>query len=86
MARRWCRRSRGQGLGLIAFIPLIGLTVIPLQIMALVVRGLAFAYIGLSAAGSHLSLYRREPQALDRYEHGLWLSRWVHPESGSVAR
>ena len=54
------------GLGLIAFVPLVGLAVWPVQIMALVVRGLAFAYIGLSAAGSYLTLYRREPRALAR--------------------
>ena len=54
------------GLGLIAFVPLVGLAVWPLQIMALVVRGLAFAYIGLSAAGSYLTLYRRAPRAIER--------------------
>src|SRR4029077_6561763 len=54
------------GLGLIAFVPLVGLAVWPLQIMAFIVRGLAFAYIGLSAASSYLTLYRREPRALER--------------------
>ena len=42
------------GLGLIAFVPLVGLAVIPLQIVALMVRGLAFAYIGLTAASAYL--------------------------------
>ena len=50
------------GLGLIAFVPLIGLAVIPLQIVALAIRGFAFAYIGLTAAGAYLTLYRREPR------------------------
>jgi hypothetical protein len=53
-------------LGLVAFVPLVGLAVVPLQILALIVRGLAFAYIGLSAAGAYLSLYRREPRAMAR--------------------
>ncbi len=72
------------GLGLIAFIPLVGLAVVPLQIMALVVRGLAFAYIGLSAAGSYLSLYRREPRALEHTSR-VMAQRVGPPESGSVA-
>src|SRR5262249_18551953 len=36
------------GLGLIAFVPLVGLAVFPLQIGAFVVRGLAFEYLGLT--------------------------------------
>jgi len=47
------------GVGLIAFIPLVGLAVFPLQILALLIRGLLFEYIGLSALGAYLSLYRR---------------------------
>jgi hypothetical protein len=54
------------GVGLIAFVPLVGLAVIPLQIAALIVRGLAFEYIGLAAAGAYLTLYRREPRILAR--------------------
>jgi hypothetical protein len=52
------------GVGLIAFVPLVGLAVIPLQIAALIVRGLAFEYIGLAAAGAYLTLYRREPRTV----------------------
>jgi len=71
------------GLGLIAFVPLVGIAVVPLQILALVVRGLAFAYIGLSAAGSYLALYRREPRALERT--GTVIAEPLGPpESGSV--
>jgi hypothetical protein len=47
------------GVGLIAFVPLVGLAVFPLQIAALLVRGLVFEYIGLTAVGAYLSLYRR---------------------------
>jgi len=73
------------GLGLIAFVPLVGLAVVPLQIMALVVRGLAFAYIGLSAAGSYLTIYRRDPRPLERRSAVVARSLGP-PESGSVAR
>ena len=53
------------GVGLVAFVPLIGLAVFPLQIVALLVRGLVFEYIGLTAAGAYVTLYRRyaEPKA-----------------------
>jgi hypothetical protein len=47
------------GVGLIAFIPLVGLAVFPLQILALLLRGLVFEYIGLTALGAYLTLYRR---------------------------
>jgi hypothetical protein len=47
------------GVGLIAFVPLVGLAVFPLQIVALLLRGLVFEYIGLTALGAYLTLYRR---------------------------
>jgi hypothetical protein len=47
------------GVGLIAFIPLVGLAVFPLQIVALLLRGLLFEYIGLTALGAYLTLYGR---------------------------
>jgi Flp pilus assembly pilin Flp len=47
------------GVGLIAFVPLVGLAVFPLQIAALVLRGLVFEYIGLTAMGAYVTLYRR---------------------------
>jgi hypothetical protein len=47
------------GVGLIAFVPLVGLAVFPLQIIALLVRGLVFQYIGLTALGAYITLYRR---------------------------
>ncbi len=46
-------------LGLIAFVPLIGLAVLPLQLVAWLVRGLVFQYLGLTAIGAYLRLYRR---------------------------
>ena len=47
------------GVGLIAFVPLVGLAVFPLQIAALILRGLVFEYIGLTAMGAYITLYRR---------------------------
>jgi hypothetical protein len=47
------------GVGLIAFVPLVGLAVFPLQIAALLVRGLVFEYIGLSALAAYATLYLR---------------------------
>jgi hypothetical protein len=52
------------GVGLIAFVPLVGLAVFPLQIAALLVRGLAFEFIGLAAAGAYITLYRRAPRTV----------------------
>jgi hypothetical protein len=45
------------GVGLIAFVPLVGLAVVPLQLAALVVRGLVFEYLGLTALAAYVTLY-----------------------------
>ena len=45
------------GVGLIAFVPLVGLAVFPLQLAALLLRGVAFEYLGLTALGAYLTLY-----------------------------
>ncbi len=47
------------GVALVAFVPLVGLAVVPLQIAALVVRGLVFESIGLTGLGAYATLYRR---------------------------
>jgi hypothetical protein len=47
------------GVGLIAFVPLVGLAVFPLQLAALVLRGLVFEYIGLTALATYATLYHR---------------------------
>jgi hypothetical protein len=47
------------GVGLIAFVPLVGLAVFPLQLMALLIRGLVFEYLGLTALGAYVTLYVR---------------------------
>jgi hypothetical protein len=45
------------GVGLIAFVPLIGIAVFPLQLAALLLRGLVFEYLGLTALGAYVTLY-----------------------------
>ncbi len=45
------------GLGLISFVPFVGLTVLPLQLLAWLLRGLVFQYLGLTSAGAYLSIY-----------------------------
>ena len=45
------------GLGLISFVPFVGLTVLPLQLLGWLLRGLVFQYLGLTSAGAYLSLY-----------------------------
>ncbi len=45
-------------LGLIAFVPFIGLAVLPLQLLAWIFRGVVFQYLGLTSIGAYLRLYR----------------------------
>ncbi|MGE0703178.1 MAG: hypothetical protein AB7F99_00765 [Vicinamibacterales bacterium] len=47
------------GVALVAFVPLVGLAVVPLQIAAFVVRGLLFEYIALIGLEAYVALYRR---------------------------
>ncbi len=46
------------GLGLIAFVPLAGLAVVPLQVAAWLLRGFVFEYLELVALGAYLTQYR----------------------------
>lgn len=46
------------GLGLIAFVPLAGLAVVPLQVAAWLIRGFVFQYLALTALGGYLAHYR----------------------------
>jgi hypothetical protein len=48
----------GMALGLIAFVPFFGLAVLPLQILAWLLRGIVFQYLGLTAVAAYLRLYR----------------------------
>ena len=54
------------GLGVIGFIPVLGLAVFPLQVAAWVARGLVFQYLGLSALAAYLHLYRIHRAGQDR--------------------
>ena len=45
-------------LGLIAFVPFFGLAVLPLQLLAWLLRGIVFQFLGLTAIGAYLQLYR----------------------------
>jgi hypothetical protein len=45
-------------LGLIAFVPAVGLAALPLQLVAWVVRGLVFEFIGLTSLVAYLTVYR----------------------------
>lgn len=46
------------GLGLIAFVPLAGLAVVPLQFAAWLLRGFVFEYLALTALSAYLTEYR----------------------------
>jgi hypothetical protein len=57
-------------LGLIAFVPFVGLAALPLQLLAWVLRGLVFQFVALAALSAYLRVYRvsRDPklaQAVD---------------------
>lgn len=45
-------------LGLVAFVPFFGLAALPLQLLAWLLRGLVFQYLGLASVGAYLTLYR----------------------------
>jgi hypothetical protein len=46
-------------LGLISFVPFAGFAVFPLQIVAWVVRGMVFQYLGLTALATYATSFRR---------------------------
>jgi hypothetical protein len=46
------------GLGLIAFVPMAGLAVVPLQFAAWLLRGIVFEYLALTALTAYLTQYR----------------------------
>ena len=55
------------GLALVAWVPFVGLAVVPLQLAAWLVRGVVFHYMDLSAWSAYQSQYRRyaEPDVDD---------------------
>jgi hypothetical protein len=46
------------GLGLIAFVPFVGLAIVPLQVAAWLLRGVVFEFLALAALGAYLTQYR----------------------------
>jgi hypothetical protein len=50
-------------LGLIAFVPFVGLAALPLQVIAWLIRGLVFQYISLAGAAAYLRLHRQASPA-----------------------
>jgi hypothetical protein len=46
------------GLGLISWVPIVALAVMPLQIAAWLLRGFVFQYLALTALGAYLTQYR----------------------------
>ena len=61
------------GLALIAWVPLVGLAVVPLQLAAWLVRGVVFHYMELTAWSAYQSQYRRyaEPEAAGADAHAV---------------
>jgi hypothetical protein len=51
-------------LGLIAFVPFVGLAVLPLQLVAWLFRDIVFQYMGVASIGAYLKLYREYSLAL----------------------
>lgn len=43
--------------GLMTFVPFVGLAALPLQVLAWLLRGVVFQYLGLTAVGAYLTLY-----------------------------
>jgi hypothetical protein len=61
-------------LGLIAFVPFVGLAALPLQLLAWLIRGVVFQFVGLTGLVTYLRLYRTvevEAPALDHNTAGV---------------
>jgi hypothetical protein len=68
-------------LGLISFVPLLGLTVLPLQLAAWLFRGLVFQYVALSSIGAYLKLYRSVSPAVEGVMFADWAAESAHRDS-----
>jgi hypothetical protein len=61
--------------GLVTFVPFVGLAALPLQVLAWLLRGVVFQYLGLTAVGAYLTLYgafaegRRDGRVGSMYDH-----------------
>ena len=65
-------------LGLIAFVPFVGLAVLPLQLVAWLFRDIVFQYMGVASIGAYLKLYREYSLALaeGRFNPGPSYATW----------
>ncbi len=45
-------------LGLIAFVPFVGLAALPLQVFAWLVRGVVFQFVGLTGVATYVRVHR----------------------------
>jgi hypothetical protein len=63
------------GLALVAWVPVVGLVVLPLQAAAWLVRGLTFQFLDLAALSAYQTQYRRfaEPRAWPGSSRPLWV-------------
>jgi hypothetical protein len=61
------------GLALVAWVPLVGLAVVPLQLAAWLIRGVVFHYMELTAWSAYQSQYRRyaEPETAGADLHAV---------------
>ena len=63
-------------LGLIAFVPFMGLAALPLQLIAWVVRGIVFEFIGLTSLVAYLRIHRELREIKEPYgPHEVHLHR-----------
>jgi hypothetical protein len=68
-------------LGLISFVPLLGLTVLPLQLAAWLFRGLVFQYLALSSIGAYLKLYRSASATSEGMLFADWAAESAHHDA-----
>jgi hypothetical protein len=61
-------------LGVIGFVPIVGLAVVPIQLLAWLVRALVFQYLGLTALCAYVRLYRGDAVAATAGVPGAALS------------
>lgn len=68
-------------LGLIQFVPFVGLAVLPMQLVAWLLRGVVFQYLGLTSLGAYLKLYREFRSTLATRPERAEAWRPVHSQS-----
>ena len=58
-------------LGFIGFVPIVGLAVLPLQLLAWLTRGLLFQFLGLAALGAYAGVVREVPGTVENVKKPL---------------